>query len=403
MFNEKNPYYNYYVVNDKKFSTKLYAILSCKMQDHEYEIQWNIPNFENEFNKLDLLKEPDESLNSFYKKRAEQLRNDYDYLILHYSGGHDSHNILETFMFNGIFIDEILILDQFDRSFRKKLEDKNFEFLHQTAYEAELTAIPLAKYFIETYSPKTKLTIVENSFGIHGKYWINLTEKQMIENLKMPGTLGIIGKPPIRINNLNVYNSDYKKIKQNKKVAHIWGRDKCALNYDSLGFYFNFVDGAITDYIDCNNNLSKENLPQEVEFFYTHPLTAKMILKQAHTIMNNLPYYKINTKSITRSHENMIANIIYTRKIQAPYLGLKGADFTNIIKYLNRKRDFNRDLNLYNISDLVLLKTMQKDIFISFNKQTEIIGNFLKTNPKNIEGSISANYPSKKFYIKYFE
>lgn len=400
---ENNPYYNYYTVENQKLSTKLYAVLASKHLKYEYEINWHLPNFEKEFFKIDLLKEPEKSLDQLYKQRAEQLRNDYDYLILHYSGGHDSHNILETFMLNNIFIDEILILNQFDKSFRQKLENANFEFLHQTAYEAEFSAIPLAKHFIDTYSPKTKLTIVENSFSIHGDYWLTLTEKQMIENLKMPGTLGVIGKPPLRLNNLNVYNTDYRKIKETKKVAHIWGRDKCALSFDNIGYYFNFVDGAMTDYIDGNNNISKDQLLQNIEFFYTHPTTATMILKQAHTIMNKIPYYKLNTKTITRSYENMIANFIYSRKISSPYLGLKGGDFKNIINYLNRKRDSNRDLSLYNISELVLLKNMQTDIFTSFSDQINIIGNFLRLPSNQIEGAISANYATKKFYIKYFE
>ena len=161
-----NPYYNYYVVNSMQYATKLFAKMAA---GQEHGVSWELPCFDAALSKVNLLEEPVQSLDYFYIKRAEQLRNSYDYLILHYSGGHDSHQILETFMLNGIFIDEILILDQFDRSFKESLEDKNFEFLHQNAYEAELTAIPLAKHFIETYSPKTKLTIVDNSFGIHAK------------------------------------------------------------------------------------------------------------------------------------------------------------------------------------------------------------------------------------------
>jgi hypothetical protein len=41
-------------------------------------------------------------LTTLYKERAEQLRDNYDYLVLHYSGGSDSHNILHTFLSNNI-------------------------------------------------------------------------------------------------------------------------------------------------------------------------------------------------------------------------------------------------------------------------------------------------------------
>ena len=44
-----------------------------------------------------------------YVERCNQLRDKYDYLVLHYSGGSDSHNILHTFLTNNIKLDEISI------------------------------------------------------------------------------------------------------------------------------------------------------------------------------------------------------------------------------------------------------------------------------------------------------
>lgn len=44
-----------------------------------------------------------------YKERAQQLRDSYDYLILYYSGGSDSHNILQTFLRNNIKLDEVRV------------------------------------------------------------------------------------------------------------------------------------------------------------------------------------------------------------------------------------------------------------------------------------------------------
>jgi hypothetical protein len=395
-----NPYYNYYTVNNIQYSTKLFAKIASKLMENKYPVLWNLLHFENVLNTLNLLQEPEESLSSLYLKRAEQLRNDYDYLILLYSGGSDSHNILETFMFNGIFIDEILILDQFDRTFRAKLEDQNFEFLHQNAYEAELCAIPLARYFIDTYSPKTKLTIVDNSFSIHAQYWANLQEKSMYENLKSSGTIGMIGKTPVRIKDLNLYNSTWKKTKESKKVAHIWGRDKVIVRYDDTGFFISFVDSTFTDYIDVYNQLTIEDLPQDIEFFYTHPTTVKIIIKQAHLIMNKLPFYKINPKIITRKYENLLADIVYDRKIPAPYLGLKAGDFENWTKYGNISKDF---LPIYNMTELVLLKTLDNNLHEKFKRQATIIAKLLNANQNDVEQLLSQNYSTKKYYIKYFD
>ena len=59
------------------------------------------------FSKLNWQEEPDLSLDALYKLQAETLRNKHDYLILMYSGGSDSHQVLRTFMKNNIHIDEI--------------------------------------------------------------------------------------------------------------------------------------------------------------------------------------------------------------------------------------------------------------------------------------------------------
>lgn len=44
-----------------------------------------------------------------YKERAQQLRDKYDYLVLRYSGGSDSHNVLMTFLKNNIKLDAIYV------------------------------------------------------------------------------------------------------------------------------------------------------------------------------------------------------------------------------------------------------------------------------------------------------
>jgi hypothetical protein len=49
------------------------------------------------------------SLQEVYKQRAQQLRDKYDYLILYFSGGADSYNVLRTFIDNDIKIDEVCV------------------------------------------------------------------------------------------------------------------------------------------------------------------------------------------------------------------------------------------------------------------------------------------------------
>ena len=59
------------------------------------------------YNSFDWTKEPIDDIQTLYKKRAESLRDRYDYLVLMYSGGIDSCNMLHAFIDNNIKLDEI--------------------------------------------------------------------------------------------------------------------------------------------------------------------------------------------------------------------------------------------------------------------------------------------------------
>lgn len=86
--------------NNKLFKNKIEAInISADATRLFYH--------DNIFQKFDWLKEPDESLDELYTEQARILREKYDYLILAYSGGADSHQILTTFHQNNIKLDEI--------------------------------------------------------------------------------------------------------------------------------------------------------------------------------------------------------------------------------------------------------------------------------------------------------
>ena len=61
------------------------------------------------FENIDWTKEPTKTLKQLYKERAEQLRSDYDYLIVYFSGGSDSITVVNSFLDNNIPIDEIVI------------------------------------------------------------------------------------------------------------------------------------------------------------------------------------------------------------------------------------------------------------------------------------------------------
>ena len=52
--------------------------------------------------------EPTETLDELYDRRARELRERYDYILLAYSGGADSHNMLMSFYRQNLHVDEII-------------------------------------------------------------------------------------------------------------------------------------------------------------------------------------------------------------------------------------------------------------------------------------------------------
>ena len=95
--------FGFYQVSNYKTYSKLEAI------DYKNVYGGNIHwNFNDElFSSVDWTNEPQSSLWDLYKQRVKQIREKYDYCVLWYSGGSDSHNILHAWLDSGYKLDEI--------------------------------------------------------------------------------------------------------------------------------------------------------------------------------------------------------------------------------------------------------------------------------------------------------
>ena len=101
-----NKINGYYIVNGQHITNKLHAILEASKT--KSELEWVF--YDDVFAKAtETFNKHDVSLKELYRARAQQLRDSYDYLILNYSGGSDSHNILMTFLEYGIKLDHVYI------------------------------------------------------------------------------------------------------------------------------------------------------------------------------------------------------------------------------------------------------------------------------------------------------
>ena len=99
--NSNSDRYGFYTAGSFKTYSKLEAIEHTKITGQPVEWNFNRATFE----QYDWTQEPPGSLEFWYGERARQIRERYDYIVLWFSGGADSHNALMSFVKNNIFVD----------------------------------------------------------------------------------------------------------------------------------------------------------------------------------------------------------------------------------------------------------------------------------------------------------
>lgn len=106
--------------------------------------------------------EPETPLNVMYRERALRLREEFDHLILMYSGGTDSHNILRTFLDNGIHLDEVQTRYPIALAERFHTEKPDASDPLSILFEYRHAAVPGLRE-VKQRSPRTKVTAVDTS------------------------------------------------------------------------------------------------------------------------------------------------------------------------------------------------------------------------------------------------
>ena len=250
----------YYYDKDRNIYTNQINALNCGKQCWFYF-------YDKELTVVDWKREPNESLDVLYRKRAEYIRDTHKYVILCYSGGHDSTNILETFYYNKIHIDEILIVGAFGQdSFSGSDENHNGE-LYKNAFPT-LKLLDL---------PNTKISIVDYT------KWFNdpMTNFTMLKKYGDEWTKYIGGFRSVH----TLFWHDIKKFvghHNSKDTAYIMGTDKIRVNVDESNHsYVYFSDISFFDY---GSNYLDENFKRVNFYNDSHETAINIMRKQAHMV-----------------------------------------------------------------------------------------------------------------------
>jgi hypothetical protein len=250
-----------------KTYSKLEAIE--EMQRTNTHLEWHFNK--EQYSKFDWTKEPVESLDELYRRRAQQIRDNYDYVVIFYSGGADSWCILDTFLKHNIKIDEIAHCHSYEGD-----KDKRSVFNEEIFY----TAIPHTQKIVEE-NPSIKQRVIDMSSIINELYLKSDVKYDFIYNIK-----GIASANSLARSYLRDYIDDYKKIiDSGKRMCFIWGTEKPRLKQVNGKWQHWFID------VFSETNLRLQSLDTQGyfdEWFFWSPETAAIVAKQSHVLLKVL-------------------------------------------------------------------------------------------------------------------
>ena len=302
-----DPEFGYYICDGMMFQKKIEALLYSKTKNKP--VQWYFQD--HLYSKYPWHIEPEQSLDELYDTRAKELREKYDYLILCFSGGADSYNVLETFIRQNIHLDEIVSLNTgYTVKTHANLDVKDTSNDNLPA-EHVLNTIPRLKYASEKL-PKTKITIIDDTDSLFKKLKEYESEDWIFKRNDHLGAFA-----PNRFNLFDVTELRLKFDKY-KKIGIIYGRDKPKIKFRGNEMFTTFSDVALNTIKTTTHNPDYDNIT--TEYFYWNSSCLHMMAKQAHVIkkwlQNNesiLPYWK--DASVTKNRliqESLLREVIYT-------------------------------------------------------------------------------------------
>lgn len=278
---EKNKF-GYYQVGPTFKSYSRFEALEYK-ELYGGDVQWVFND--DFFSAIDWTVEPTETLEELYAQRAQQLRDKYDYLVLYFSGGADSHNILNAFAQNKIHIDEVISFHTYDLT-----NDSKFA---KTDHIGEIFGAAVPEFEkLKHLLPNTVHTVLDISdLSKSVLNQIEITDYKFNFVYDRNNYFGPTALARDKISQLPKYLKLYE---QGRTVGFIHGLEKPKIYFDKREWHFCFW--SIVDSVtSIPRRQHSNNKWEQDELFYWDPSAWKIIAKQCHSVRN---YIKLNSDQI---------------------------------------------------------------------------------------------------------
>lgn len=256
----------FYQVGDKKFSNKFSAVLEA--QQSNMPVTWNF--FDESFSSIDWTVEPTLGLDQYYRIRAEQIRNSYDYVIVFCSGGADSTNVIRSFIDNGIKVDEVIGIAPMSGLKNWDFNQSNVSDLNIIS-ETKFALFPLLHELKTKHNIKTTLyDFFEEMVNYRDEEWMFESAGNIVTALT-PHFTKVESIPHIQ-----------KVIDSGKRVALVYGTDKPIIRVSPLGDILFVLSDSGVNYLNMPDHRTNPNIDRVL--FYWSPALPDMLVKQAHIV-----------------------------------------------------------------------------------------------------------------------
>ena len=308
----------YYQVGWKKFYHKTLALIEHTKTRQPLEWVFN----DNVYSKIDWSIPIPESLDELYRQRAQQLRDNYDYLALYFSGGADSSNMLRVFLNNNIFIDEIVMQspEPVKNTFNKEdISDAN------VYSEIPFSAVPIINELSSLIPSNTIIRYQDTSQGLVELF----SHEDWYDQHPFGVTLAL--NPLARQHTSFTDKHILNLCDSGKRIAQIIGTDKPLLMYDGKDYYSYFLD--VTALHAPPVDLTKREISDKAyhtEFFYWTPDLPEIAVKQAQEVKKHCEIDKrirnavCNTKTHIGELRSILHPIIYPSSPEVYFQVSKG-------------------------------------------------------------------------------
>lgn len=258
--------FGYYTVGPTfKTYSKLEAIE--EMARTGTHLDWNFNRAA--FGTYNWTQEPNVSLTELYRQRAQQIRDSYDYVVVFYSGGADSWNILNSFLSNDIKVDEIA------HCWSLEGDDSYHSYFNEEVYRV---AIPTTLRIQEQH-PEINHRIIDITKIINEMYLDKAAKFDFIYQ-----TNNLLSPNGLARSYLREKVKDYADmIAAGKRVAFVWGTEKPRLTIKDGKYVCQFVDIFDNTVSSRLQHLALDRGYYD-ELFYWSPEATPIIIKQCHIV-----------------------------------------------------------------------------------------------------------------------